>query len=55
MPVVLIFGSPTDGFEFVGPLADREAAIQYADEFHADQDFWTAELEEPKPSEEARS
>jgi hypothetical protein len=52
MSVVLILGSPTEGFEFIGPLADREAAIRYVDEFHADEDFWTAELAEPKPSEE---
>jgi hypothetical protein len=42
---ILVVGNPSDGFRFVGPFDDFEAAVQFSE--GVDADTWVASLEEP--------
>ena len=50
MNYIVIYGDPVDGFNFVGPFADRDEAVRYA-EFDAGTDWWIAELVQPAQGE----
>jgi hypothetical protein len=43
---VLAYGSPTDGFEYVGPFDSHEAAVDYG-ETTRDVDWWVIALVAP--------
>lgn len=46
MTYIICYGSPVDGFTFVGPFDDRDDAVRYA-EFDGGTDWWIAELDQP--------
>jgi hypothetical protein len=45
--IVLICGSPADGFQIVGSFADRGDAESYAED-HALKDWWVARVISPE-------
>jgi hypothetical protein len=48
---IVIYGSPADGFNYVGPFNSRDDAAQYAaDDAHAD--WWIIRLDAPAITEE---
>jgi len=48
-PSVLIIGNPSDGFSYVGPFEDSEAAQQYVERWRIDSsDWWIAALTPPE-------
>ena len=54
MPMtVLICGSPADGFQIVGPFADRDDAESYAED-HSFKDWWVARIISPEAFAESR-
>jgi hypothetical protein len=46
---VVAFGSPADGFEYVGPFASGEDANEYGDMWLGDHDWWAILLQAPAP------
>ncbi len=46
LPHVFVYGNPCDGFRFVGPFEDYDAALQYG-EAEGDGDWWITELDAP--------
>ncbi len=50
MKHIIIFGNPVDGFEYVGPFDDAEAANEYAERYlSGGNDWWVVLLQEPSP------
>lgn len=43
---VIITGNPVDGFSFIGPFPDEDAAREYGENLIPD-DWWVSELETP--------
>lgn len=44
---VVAFGTPADGFEYVGPFASGEDANEYGDMWLGDHDWWAILLQQP--------
>jgi hypothetical protein len=44
-PCVLVVGNPSDGYRYIGPFEDFDAAAQFSE--GADSDNWVATLEAP--------
>jgi hypothetical protein len=51
---VLSFGNPSDGFEYVGPFATATDAIDYAEKWIRNQEWWTILLQAPAKEEGER-
>ena len=49
---VVIHGNPADGFAYVGPFADADAATHYADAEVTHDNWWVVQLEAPTHAEE---
>jgi hypothetical protein len=48
MSYIICYGSPVDGYTFVGPFADRDDAVEYAEFDGRDYVDWCiAELDQP--------
>ena len=46
--IVVIAGSPADGFRFFGPFADLEEAVLWAEDNPSfDEPYWVVALEPP--------
>lgn len=44
---LLIYGNPADGFTFVGPFDDSEAAHEHLEHNPVDDEWWIAPLVDP--------
>lgn len=44
---VVIHGNPADGFGYIGPFPDGEAANDYADTALRGEDWWVVALQSP--------
>ena len=54
MSHILCFGNPSDGFEFIGPFPDADAATKYADQHLArGDDWWLILLQAPAEQEQS--
>ena len=47
MKYILVFGSPVDGFEHIGPFDSAEDAYNYAEMHFCGSDWWLILLQEP--------
>ena len=50
---LVVFGDPIGGLRFVGPFADRDDAVTYAEFDARPEDWWIAELNQPDGGETA--
>ena len=48
---IMIYGNPIDGFCYVGPFANRDEALTYAEGERDPRDWWIVELDAPAGSE----
>lgn len=48
MKYIIIYGSPTDGFAYIGPFESQEAATAHGNtDGNLDYNWWVAPLEAP--------
>lgn len=45
---IIIHGNPVDGFSYIGPFPNSEAAVDHAENERLAGDWWIAPLEVPK-------
>jgi hypothetical protein len=50
IPVTIVSGNPIDGFQFVGPFATSEDAVEFGNTLDRDTDWWIAPLYPPVSS-----
>lgn len=48
MKHIIIIGSPVSGLEFIGPFETAQDALDHADRYIDDRDWWVSELALPE-------
>lgn len=44
---IIVVGNPVDGFEYHGPFNHEDNAIQWADNYIEDEEWWLSHLTAP--------